>query len=63
MLATMKIHLTPAEQKRALELMHDTTRDSRVCDRIKAVLLASEGWTSQMIAQALRLDWLTTFRF
>ncbi|CDL80135.1 hypothetical protein XCR1_1390007 [Xenorhabdus cabanillasii JM26] len=45
--ATMKIHLTP-EQKHALELMHDTTRGSRVCDRIKAVLLASEGWTAQI---------------
>ncbi|PHM60600.1 DDE endonuclease [Xenorhabdus stockiae] len=57
----MKIHLTP-EQKRALELMHDTTRDSRVCDRIKAVLLASEGWTAQMIAQALRIHESTVNR-
>ncbi|TYP01256.1 helix-turn-helix domain-containing protein, partial [Xenorhabdus doucetiae] len=57
----MKIHLTP-EQKRALELMHDTTRDSRVCDRIKAVLLASEGWTAQMIAQALRIHETTVSR-
>ncbi|WP_340617273.1 helix-turn-helix domain-containing protein, partial [Xenorhabdus entomophaga] len=57
----MKIHLTP-EQKRALELMHDTTRDSRVCDRIKAVLLASEGWTAQMIAQALRIHESTVSR-
>ncbi|OKP02453.1 DDE endonuclease [Xenorhabdus eapokensis] len=54
MFAAMKIHLIP-EQKRALELMHDTTRDSRVRDRFKAVLLASEGWTAQMIAQALRI--------
>ncbi|CDL84509.1 hypothetical protein XCR1_1950002 [Xenorhabdus cabanillasii JM26] len=45
MLTTLKIHLTE-DQKKALELMHDTTRDSRVCDRIKAVLLASEGWTA-----------------
>ncbi len=51
----MKIHLTP-EQKRALELMHGTTRDSRVCGRIKAVLLASESWISQMIIQALRIN-------
>ncbi len=40
----MKITLTP-QQKRQLEQMHDTERDSRVCDRIKAVFLASEGWT------------------
>ncbi len=55
MLITMKIHLTP-DQKHALELMHDTTRDGRVRERIKAVSsLASEGWTAQMIAQALRI--------
>ncbi|MDE1489235.1 IS630 family transposase, partial [Xenorhabdus bovienii] len=35
MLTTIKIHLTE-DQKKVLELMHDTTRDSRVCDRIKA---------------------------
>ncbi|WP_038254239.1 IS630 family transposase [Xenorhabdus bovienii] len=57
----MKIHLTE-DQKKVLELMHDTTRDSRVCDRIKAVLLASEGWTAQMIAQALRIHESTVSR-
>ncbi|WP_340619176.1 helix-turn-helix domain-containing protein, partial [Xenorhabdus entomophaga] len=57
----MKIHLT-ADQKKALELMHDTTRDGRVRDRIKAVLLASEGWTAQMIAQALRIHESTVSR-
>ncbi len=36
--------------------MHDTTRDSRIYDRIKAVLLASEGWTAQVIAQILRIN-------
>ncbi len=38
----MKITLTP-QQKLQLEEMHDSTRDGRVRDRIKAVLLASEG--------------------
>ncbi|MGJ0626431.1 IS630 family transposase [Xenorhabdus bovienii] len=57
----MKIHLM-SDQKRALELMHDTTRDGRVRDRIKAVLLASEGWTAQMIAQALRIHESTVSR-
>ncbi|WP_038257688.1 helix-turn-helix domain-containing protein, partial [Xenorhabdus bovienii] len=57
----MKITLTNA-QKQALELMHDTTRDGRVRDRIKAVLLASEGWTAQMIAQALRIHESTVSR-
>ena len=40
-----------------------------MCDRIKAVLLKSEGWTNRTIAQALRIheetvrqhltDWIT----
>lgn len=38
----MKMVLTP-EQKQQLEQMHDSEGDSHVCDRIKAVLLASEG--------------------
>ena len=50
----MKIVLTP-EQKQQLEQMHDTERESRVCDRIKAVLLAFEGWSQVMISQALRI--------
>ena len=45
----MKITLTP-QQKLQLEQMHDIERDSRVCDRIKAVLLASEGWSQTMIS-------------
>ncbi|WP_430361311.1 hypothetical protein [Symbiopectobacterium sp. RP] len=31
------------KQKAELEHLHDTSRDKRVCDRIKAVLLASEA--------------------
>lgn len=50
----MKIILTDS-QKQSLEDMHGKSRDKRVCDRIKAVLLASEGWTQRMIAQALRI--------
>ena len=57
----MKIVLTP-EQKQQLEQMHDTERDSRVCDRIKAVLLASEGWSQVMISQALRIHESTVAR-
>jgi len=44
-----------AEQKIDLEALHDASRDGRVRDRIKAVLLRSEGWSTAMIAQALRL--------
>lgn len=42
--------------------MHDSTRDGRVRDRIKAVLLASEGWSSAMISQALRIHETTVVR-
>jgi len=48
------IELT-TEQKIDLEALHDASRDGRVRDRIKAVLLRSEGWSTTMIAQALRL--------
>lgn len=50
----MKIELT-AGQKAELEFLHRACRDKRECDRIKAILLASEGWSTPMIAQALRL--------
>ncbi len=48
----MKIILTP-QQKQQLEQIHGYTRDNRVYDRIKAVLLTSEGWNQSMISQAL----------
>ncbi|WP_166291812.1 IS630 family transposase [Photorhabdus stackebrandtii] len=57
----MKIFITD-EQKAELEHLHHTCRDKRECDRIKAVLLASEGWSSVMIAQALRLHETTVNR-
>lgn len=50
----MKISLTK-EEKAHLEVQHKLERDSRVSDRIKAVLLANEGWTYKQIAQALRI--------
>jgi len=56
-----QVHLTP-EQKVDLEALHDSSRDGRVRDRIKAVLLRSEGWTTPMIAQALRLHESTIVR-
>ena len=54
----MKIFI-PEQQKAELERLHDSSRDGRVRDRIKAILLASEGWSSAMIAQALRLHQTT----
>jgi predicted ArsR family transcriptional regulator len=61
MLSTMKITLTP-QQKRQLEQMHDSNRDGRVRDRIKAVLLTSESWSQTMISQALRIHQSTVAR-
>ncbi len=57
----MKVTLTP-RKKQELEQMHNSTRDSRVCDRIKAVLLASEGWSSAYVSQALRIHETTVVR-
>ncbi len=57
----MKIILTP-QQKQQLEEIHDSTRDGRIRDRIKAVLLASEGWSQTMISQALRIHESTVAR-
>ncbi|HCM48090.1 MAG TPA: IS630 family transposase, partial [Colwellia sp.] len=45
-----------------LEALDDTSRNGRVRDRIKAVLLRSEGWLTTMIAQALRLHETTICR-
>ncbi len=56
-----KITLT-SEQKQQLEQMHDSTRDGRVRDRIKTVLLASESWSQAMISQALRIHESTVAR-
>lgn len=56
-----KIKLTK-EQKVELEYRHDKARDGRVRDRIKAVLLCSEDWSTPMIAQALRLHETTIIR-
>ncbi len=57
----MKMVLTP-QQKQQLEEMYDSTHDGRVRDRIKAVLLASEGWSQAMISQALRIHESTVAR-
>ena len=50
----MKLNLS-VEEKASLEAQHRSERDRYICDRIKSVLLSSEGWTLQQIAQALRL--------
>lgn len=57
----MKIHLTP-EQCTALKLLHNSSRDSRVCDRIRCVLLAADGWNASMIAKSQLIDETTVRR-
>lgn len=51
----MQFPLLTEDQKHELEARHRRERDKRVCDRIKAVLLKSEGWPNRAIAQALRV--------
>ena len=49
------------QHKQELEAKHKSEHDGRIRDRIKAVLLRSEGWTNRQIAQALRLNEETVF--
>ncbi len=56
-----KLYLTE-QQKSELELRHRYCQDRKEGDRIKAVLLFSEGWSAEMISQALRLDRTTIHR-
>ena len=51
----MNIKSISQEEKQELELRHRYEGDGRVRDRIKAVLLKSEGWENKAIAQALRI--------
>jgi len=44
-----------ASQKATLEIQHKQSRNGKERDRIKAILLCSEGWSTPMIAQALRI--------
>ena len=51
----MRFEPLKEEQKKDLELRHRYEDDGRIRDRIKAVLLKSEGWKNKAIAQALRI--------
>lgn len=51
-----------SKEKAQLEHRHRTTRDVQELDRIKAVLLRSEGWSVSAIAQALRVHESTITR-
>lgn len=56
----MRISLT-TEQKIHLEKQHRAERDSRICDRIKAVLLNDRGWTYKQISHALLIHETTVW--
>jgi transposase len=58
----MKVTLTP-EEKNDLEARHAQEPDGRIRDRIKSVLLSSEGWKVPKIAQALRIHKDTVIRY
>jgi transposase len=51
-----------AQDKNSLELRHKSSRDPKERDRIKAILLYSEGWTIAIIAQALRIHQSSVLR-
>ena len=49
--------------RQELERHHDAEHDRRVADRIKAILLADEGWSYAQIAHALRISENSVGRF
>ncbi|ENE8569106.1 IS630 family transposase [Salmonella enterica] len=57
----MKVELT-AKQKVALEHLQHQSRDHHVRDRLRCVLLSSEGWSTAMIAQSQRIHETTVRR-
>ena len=59
MISRMKIELT-AEEKMALKAQHRQTHG--VCDRIRCVLLASDGGSTAMIAQSQLIHETTVLR-
>jgi transposase len=56
-----RLHLEP-EEKALLEAAHLHCENRKAGDRIKAILLRSEGWTVPQISQALRLHQSTVIR-
>lgn len=56
-----RLYLTP-EEKADLELRHQACENRKEGDRIKAILLRSEGWTVPQISQALRLHQSTIIK-
>lgn len=55
--------MTTEEQIQALKLAHKQTREKKLADRIKAVLMLHFGFTYEQIKQALLLDEVTVRRY
>ncbi|KTD14394.1 helix-turn-helix domain-containing protein [Legionella israelensis] len=51
----MKRLFLTKEEKDRLEIEHSLKENGKERDRIKAILLRSEGWTVPKISQALRI--------
>jgi transposase len=62
MLCGMKRLYLTAEEKTHLELLHHASENRKESDRMKAILLRSEGWTVPQISQALRLHQSTIIK-
>lgn len=56
-----RLYLT-SEEKGFLEEAHQASENRKEGDRIKAILLRSEGWTVPQISQALRLHQSTIIK-
>lgn len=56
-----RLYLDP-EEKTVLEERHSSQSNGKERDRLKAILLRSEGWTVPQISQALRLHQSTVIR-
>lgn len=62
MLRVMKRLFLLPNEKAELEERHQACKDRKEGDRLKAILLRSEGWTVPEISQALRLHHSTIIR-
>lgn len=62
MLRRMKRLFLTKEEKESLEIRHQNCLDRKEGDRIKAILLRSEGWSAPKISQALRIHQSTIIR-
>jgi len=50
-------------QVREYRVLHRTSKDKRVADKIKAIILRNDGWSYEQIAKALLLDETTVRRY